>query len=48
MRLNFLFVENQCLKSRIQPEAIADLVLFLSAPASDMVTGQNIAIDGGW
>ena len=41
-------LENQCLKERIQPEAIADLVLFLVSPAADMITGQNIAIDGGW
>ncbi len=41
-------LENQCLKERIQPSAIADLVLFLVSPASDMITGQNIAIDGGW
>ncbi len=41
-------LENQCLKQRIQPEAIADLALFLVSPASDMITGQNIAIDGGW
>ncbi|MNL22365.1 D-beta-hydroxybutyrate dehydrogenase [compost metagenome] len=41
-------LENQSLKQRIQPEAVADLVLFLISPASDMITGQNISIDGGW
>jgi NAD(P)-dependent dehydrogenase (short-subunit alcohol dehydrogenase family) len=45
---NDWILENQCLKSRIQPAAVADLVLFLVSPASDMITGQNIAIDGGW
>lgn len=40
--------ENQCLKTRIQPYDVARLVLFLVSPASDMVTGQNISIDGGW
>jgi NAD(P)-dependent dehydrogenase (short-subunit alcohol dehydrogenase family) len=45
---NDWILENQCLKERIQPSAIADLVLFLVSPASDMITGQNIAIDGGW
>ena len=41
-------VENQCLKTRIEAGHVADLVLFLASPASDLITGQNIAIDGGW
>jgi len=41
-------LENQCLKTRIQPRDIADLVHFLVSPASRMITGQNFAIDGGW
>ena len=41
-------LENQCLKSRIEAADIADLVAFLVSPASDMITSQNIAIDGGW
>lgn len=45
---NDWIIENQCLKERIQPEAVAELVLFLSSSASDMITGQNILIDGGW
>ena len=45
---NDWIIENQCLKTRIQPENVAELVLFLVSPASDMITGQNFAIDGGW
>lgn len=39
---------HQCLKERIAPEAVARLVLFLAGPDSDMITGQNISVDGGW
>jgi NAD(P)-dependent dehydrogenase (short-subunit alcohol dehydrogenase family) len=41
-------LENQCLKTRIKPEDVAELILFLVSPASDMITGQNLSIDGGW
>ncbi len=29
-------------------EEIEGIVIFLSSPASDFITGQSIAIDGGW
>ena len=45
---NDWIIKNQCLKERIQPEAIADLVLFLASPQADMITGQDIHCDGGW
>lgn len=38
----------QCLKTRVYPEDVADLVHFLVSPASRMISGQNFAIDGGW
>lgn len=41
-------LERQSLKTRIQPEHVADLVQFLVSPASDMISGQNFGIDGGW
>lgn len=45
---NDWILENQSLKARIQPAHVANLVHFLVSPASDMISGQNIAIDGGW
>ncbi len=41
-------LEQQCLKTRIQPEDVAALVAFLVSPEAGMITGQNIGIDGGW
>lgn len=41
-------LERQCLKLRILPAHVADLVSFLVSPASDMISGQNYGIDGGW
>jgi NAD(P)-dependent dehydrogenase (short-subunit alcohol dehydrogenase family) len=41
-------IDHQCLKSRIHPHHVADLVHFLVSPAAEMITGQDIAIDGGW
>jgi NAD(P)-dependent dehydrogenase (short-subunit alcohol dehydrogenase family) len=31
-----------------RPDDIKALALFLAAPASDYITGQEIIIDGGW
>ncbi|MEM1287583.1 MAG: SDR family oxidoreductase [Pseudomonadota bacterium] len=41
-------LERQCLKSRIVASDVADLALFLCSDAARMISGQNIAIDGGW
>lgn len=41
-------IENQCLKQRIQPDHIASVVEFLCSPGAAMITGQNVAVDGGW
>lgn len=45
---NDWIIENQSLKTRIQPSDVANLSLFLASRASDMISGQNIGIDGGW
>ncbi|TIR85436.1 MAG: SDR family oxidoreductase, partial [Mesorhizobium sp.] len=38
---NDCILENQSLKTRIEPDNVAELVLFLASPASDMISGQN-------
>jgi NAD(P)-dependent dehydrogenase (short-subunit alcohol dehydrogenase family) len=45
---NAWVLERQCLKRRIEPGDVAALALFLASPAARMISGQNIAIDGGW
>jgi NAD(P)-dependent dehydrogenase (short-subunit alcohol dehydrogenase family) len=45
---NAWVLERQSLKTRIQPEDVADLAVFLASDAARMISGQNIAIDGGW
>jgi 3-oxoacyl-[acyl-carrier protein] reductase len=41
-------LESQALKRRGTPEDIGNLVTFLAGDASSFVTGQMVAIDGGW
>jgi NAD(P)-dependent dehydrogenase (short-subunit alcohol dehydrogenase family) len=41
-------LENQSLKRRIETVDVANLAVFLSTNQSDLITGQNIQIDGGW
>lgn len=40
--------QNQCLPEKLQPRHIADMALFLGSDASEMCTGQNFVVDGGW
>jgi len=39
---------NQCLKSRLYPDDVARLLLWLAADDSRSCTGQNWVVDGGW
>ena len=41
-------IDQQCLKSRILPEDVAALTLFLASDDSRMCTGHNFWIDAGW
>lgn len=45
---NDMVLDRQCLKTRLQAEDVAELALFLASDAARMITGQNLAIDGGW
>jgi NAD(P)-dependent dehydrogenase (short-subunit alcohol dehydrogenase family) len=40
------YVQAQSIKRFVKPEEIADMCLFLASPASKMVTGQAISVDG--
>ena len=43
----FLF-RAQCISDLIQPEEIAEIVLFLAGDASRAMTGQELLVDRGW
>jgi D-xylose 1-dehydrogenase len=38
----------QCLPSRVMPEDIANIVLFLASDAAAKCTAQDFTVDGGW
>lgn len=43
-----LIKNSQCLPGRIQPEEIAEVILFLASDASRAITGQELVVDRGW
>jgi NAD(P)-dependent dehydrogenase (short-subunit alcohol dehydrogenase family) len=43
-----LIQRSQCIPDPIQPEEIAQVVLFLASDASRAITGQEILVDRGW
>ena len=40
--------EQQCLPTRLEPDDIARMALFLAADDSRMCTAQDFVVDGGW
>jgi 3-oxoacyl-[acyl-carrier protein] reductase len=42
------YVEDMALKRVTEPQDVADAVLFLASDESRNMTGQEIAVDGGW
>jgi NAD(P)-dependent dehydrogenase (short-subunit alcohol dehydrogenase family) len=43
-----LILSAQCVPELLQPEDIADVILFLASDASRAITGQEILADRGW
>lgn len=41
-------IAQQCIKRGMLPTDLVGIMLFLSSPASDFITGQTIACDGGY
>ena len=41
-------LRQQCLPGLIQPDEIADVVIFLASDASRAMTGQELLVDRGW
>lgn len=41
------FIDLQCLKFRVEPQHIADSVLFLASPQAAAITGQSLIVDAG-
>ncbi|ODM90348.1 L-xylulose reductase [Orchesella cincta] len=42
------FLQGNIIKRAIEPNEVADLVMFLLSPLSAMITGETVVIDGGF
>jgi len=40
--------KGQCIPARVEPEDVADMVLFLASDAAAKCTAQEFIVDGGW
>ncbi|HEY2404245.1 MAG TPA: SDR family oxidoreductase [Steroidobacteraceae bacterium] len=45
---NAWVLKRQCLPGRIQPQDVADAVLFLAGEGSRMISGHMLDVNGGW
>jgi len=45
---NAYILDQQAVKRRGDPAAVANAALFLAAPESSFITGQLLCVDGGW
>jgi NAD(P)-dependent dehydrogenase (short-subunit alcohol dehydrogenase family) len=45
---NELIDDSQAMRGRVHPADIARMALFLVADDSQMITGQDFIVDGGW
>ena len=43
-----LVMANQCLPFRVQPEDIANAILFFASKEARAITGQTLVVDNGW
>jgi 3-hydroxybutyrate dehydrogenase len=43
-----IMVETPPIKRPVEPEEVVELVVFLCAPETSVISGVSLTIDGGW